>query len=299
MTATSPPLTSGIGGAGARRRVLTNRLWWGLGGLSLLVIIGPTCWVLAGVFARAAPHWRWSVLTTTGAAGSGGLLNELIGSLVLLLGVAILAGGVGLLTGIYLAEFSTGRVGAELRTASEVLAGIPSIVLGYVGYIAFVVTFGWGFSLLAGLVTLTLLGIPYTAKATELALRQVPTGYREGADALGMPAGHALRRVTLRTALPGISTGILVALAISLGETAPLLYTAGFTSSLPSFHLLHQPIAYLTYAVWTFYNQPSRQAVDLSFDAAVILIVLLVVILVASRLIIGLSQRYSEASRGR
>ncbi|HET9072510.1 MAG TPA: phosphate ABC transporter permease PstA [Acidimicrobiales bacterium] len=287
-------LTDAAGRAAGRGRRIVDGVGWGLGYLALVAIAGPVVWVLAGVFARALPHWQWKVLWTTGAAGTGGLLNEIVGSLLLLLGVAILAGAVGLGTGIYLAEYSKGRLGGFLRTASEVLAGIPSIVLGYVGYIAFVVTFHWSFSLLAGLITLTLMGIPYTAKSTELALRQVPTGYREGADALGMPAMHALRHITLRTALPGIATGLLVALALSLGETAPLLYTAGFTSSLPSLQLTHAPVAYLTYAVWTFYNQPSPQAVDLSYDAAVILVVLLLIILVVSRLVVGRSQRYSE-----
>jgi phosphate transport system permease protein len=284
----------GIGG-GERRRRLVDRLASSAGYLALAAIVGPVVWVLVGVVARAVPHWHWSVLWTTGAAGSGGLLNAIAGSLLLMLGVAVFAGAIGIGTGIYLAEYATGRVGGVLRTASEVLAGIPSIVLGYVGYIAFVVYFHWGFSLLAGLITLVLMGVPYTAKSTELALRQVPTGYREGADALGMPAGFAMRRLVLRSAAPGIVTGILVSVALALGETAPLLYTAGFTSSLPSLQPTHAPVPFLTYIVWTYYNQPSQEAVDLSYDAAVVLIALLLVILVTSRLIVGRSQRHSEA----
>jgi len=276
------------------RRRLVDRSLWGLAYLALLVIVGPAAWIIYGVVSRAAPHWQWSVLTTTGAAGSGGLENEILGSLVFLLGVAILAGGVGVASGIYLAEYAAGPVGAVLRTGSEVLAGIPSIVIGYVGYLAFVVTFHWGFSLLAGLITLTLMTVPYTAKATELSLRQVPSSYREGADALGMSDSHSLRRIVLRSGLPGITTGVLVALAISLGETAPLLYTAGFTQANPTLSLTHQPVAYLTYAVWTFYNQPSQKAVDLSFDAALILIVLLVVVLLTARAVVSFTQRNTE-----
>lgn len=291
-----PLAATRLAGRTAWRRRLADRAGWALCYLALAVVVGPAAWVVYGVVARAAPHWRWSVLTTTGAAGSGGLENEILGSLVLLAGVACLAGAVGVATGVYLAEYATGRVGGVLRTASEVLAGIPSIVVGYVGYVAFVVAFGWGFSLAAGLITLTLMTVPYTAKSTELSLRNVPTSYREGADALGMAPGLSLRRITLRSALPGITTGILVALAISLGETAPLLYTAGFTQSNPSAALVHQPIAYLTYAVWTFYNQPSNAAVDLSYDAALILIVLLVVILVVARVVVSSTQRHSEAA---
>lgn len=84
-----------------------------------------------------------------------------------------------------------------------------------------------GFSLAAGVLVLSVMSIPYIAKATESALAQVPTSYREAAEALGLPAGWALRKIVLKTAMPGIVTGMLVALALAIGETAPLLYTAG------------------------------------------------------------------------
>ncbi len=123
---------------------------------------------------------------------------------------------------------------------------------------------------------------------------QVPTTYREGAEALGMSPPYAMRRITLKAALPGITTGWLVALAIAIGETAPLLYTAGFSNSMPSLALTHSPISYLTYAVWAFYNYPSNTFVHLSYDAALILVVLVLLLIITARLIVSFTQRYTE-----
>ncbi len=266
--------------------------------IALALVVGPAIWLVLGVVVRAVPHWQWNVLTTLSQGTSGGLENAVLGTLVLMAGVAVLAGSIGVLTGIHLAEHgSSSRGGAFARGAIDILAGFPSIVLGYVGYIALCVGLHWGFSLLAALVILSLMVVPYIAKSTESALRQVPTSYREGAEALGMPSGYALRRVVLRSALPGIVTGLLIALSVAGGETAPLLYTAGATNNLPTFTLLHQPIAYLTYYVWTDYNQPTDVAHYVSYDAALILVVLVLAMLVTARLIVARTQRHAETSR--
>jgi phosphate transport system permease protein len=262
--------------------------------LAVLTIAAPLIWVLFGIVARALPVWRWSVLTTLGNGSGGGLANELVGTLLIVAGVGIIAGTVGVASGIYLSEYAHGRLGSLLRAGSEVLAGIPSIVLGYVGFIALAVALHWQFSLAGALIALSALTVPYIAKATESALRQVPTNYREGAEALGMSPPYSMRRITLKAALPGITTGWLVALAIAMGETAPLLYTAGFSNSMPSLALTHSPVSYLTYAVWTFYNYPSNTFVHLSYDAALILVVLVLLLIIAARLIVSLTQRYTE-----
>lgn len=285
-----------------RGRRVREIIFRSLSTLALAFVIGPSLWLIIDVVVRAVPHWRWDVLTTVPLGTGGGLENAILGTLVIMVGVLVIAGTIGVLSGIHFAELArprrNGRPGGNvLRTATEVLSGFPSIVLGYVGYVALCVGLHWGFSLLPALIVLSLMVTPYIAKSTESALRQVPTSYREGAEALGMSTGYALRKVVVKSALPGIVTGLLIALAIAVGETAPLIYTAGITNNLPSASLIHQPIAYLTYYVWTDYNQPIKSSQYLSFDAALILIVLVLGLLVISRVLVNRTQRHAEGRR--
>ena len=284
----------------ARRRIETQ-VWRGCTYLALVLLMAPAAWLLINVVAKAWPHWQWSVLWTQLTPTGGGLRDQILGTLILMLGVFIIAGTIGVFAGIHLAEFSrprqfSGRLSGPLRTASDVLSGFPSIVLGYVGYVALVVGLGWKLSLLPALIILSIMVIPYIAKNTETALRQVPTGYREGAEALGMSSGYGLRKVVLKSALPGIVTGLLLALAIACGETAPLVYTAGFSNTLPR-SLTGSQFPYLTYMVFTGYNSPEVQYHYLAFDAALILVVIVMLLLVLSRIIVARTQRHSESSR--
>ncbi len=287
-----------------RRRTVAGVIFQILTYVALLLVVGPALWILLGVVAHAAPHWKWSVIWTPSKNASGGLENAILGTLILMLGVLIIAGTTGVLAGIHLAELAKPRrngrpSGGLLRTASDVLSGFPSIVLGYCGYVALVVGLHWGFSLLPALIILSIMVIPYIAKSTESALRQVPNNYREGAAALGMSMGYALRRVVIKSALPGIVTGLLIALAIACGETAPLIYTANFTDAVPGASLIHsQGFAYLTYPVFTYYNLPNNQSHYLAYDVALLLVVIVLLLLISSRIIVARTQRHSE-SRGR
>lgn len=286
-----------------RRRRVSTTAWRVLTYVALVLIMAPAAWLLISVFGHAAPHWQWSVLWTTLTPTGGGLRDQILGTLILMLGVFIIAGAIGVLAGIHLAELARPRrrsgkaSGGFLRTSSDILAGFPSIVLGYVGYTALVVGLHWGFSLLSALIILSIMVIPYIAKTTENSLRQVPTGYREGAAALGMSMGYGLRKVVLKSALPGIVTGLLLALAIACGETAPLIYTAGFAPTLPH-SLTHAQFPYLTYVVYSYYNAPETQYHYLAFDAALILVVIVLLLLVSSRIIVSRTQRHSEGARG-
>ena len=171
-------------------------------------------------------------------------------------GTVLLAVPFGVAAGIYISEFRHTWWARVIRFLSDVLVGVPSIVLGYFGYITMVEWLGWHFSVAASCITLAILCLPYICRTTELALREVPDTLREAGYAMGAGPATVTFRLSMRTALPGILTGVLLALAISVGETAPLLYTAGWSSYLWDGQLTHSPIGYLTYAIWAFINEP-------------------------------------------
>jgi phosphate transport system permease protein len=272
---------------------LQDLVMWTLCGLALALVIVPTIDIIVGIVSYGIGGWSLTLLTTPTSGIAGGLLNAWTGTLLLMALLLLIAGPIGILAGIYLAEYASPADARWLRFASEVLAGTPSIVVGYVTYLVLVIGLGWSFSVLAGVIALTIFVLPYIIKSTEAAFRQVPTAFREGGMALGLPRYLTLWVVLLPLATPSIMTGLIVSEAVAMGETAPLLYTAGWSNALPNLQLVHRPVGYLTYVVWTYINEPYAQAHQLAYSAAGMLVVFLLLLILLGRLISARSSRFT------
>lgn len=267
-------------------REIRTRLGWAVTGLAFLSLAGAMVWILEVVFERGARALKPEIFTTVTQGNGGGLLNAIEGTAVLSVGALLLSVPFGLAAGIYVSEYRHSWWASVIRFLSDILVGVPSIVLGYAGYVTMVTGLGWHFSAAAGSITLAAICMPYICRTTELALREVPMTVREAGYAMGAGDASVILRVALPQALPGIMTGILLSLSISVGETAPLLYTAGWSNYLWNGHLTHSPIGYLTYAVWTFINEPFAEANALAYAAALLITGIVLLINVVARIIL-------------
>jgi phosphate transport system permease protein len=266
------------------RRVIVSQIGWVICGVALLGVIGPLLDIVGVVAFNGITAFSVKLFTTTGTGMSGGLLNAIEGTFIITLGAMLITVPIGVGAGIYLSEYGNNRLGAAIRFMSDVLTGTPSVVLGYFSYIVFVISLGWRFSVLAASITIAIIIVPYLARITELALRQVPNAMREAGFALGATEPVVVFNIILPGAASGVVTGALLALAISVGETAPLIYTAGWSASLWHGHLTHEPIGYLTYVIWTAFEQPTSQAHALAFAAAFLVMMVVLVINIGVRL---------------
>jgi phosphate transport system permease protein len=155
-----------------------------------------------------------------------------------------------------------------------------------------VVTLGWNFSLAAGSIALAIISLPYICRTTEMAMRQVPQSVREAALALGATDRPMIMRVMFPMAFPSILTGILLAFAISVGETAPLLYTAGWSSYMWNGRFIKEPVGYLTYVIWAFITEPFESAHALAYAAALLVTLFVLVTSILSRMALDRSARW-------
>ncbi len=269
----------------------------GLAVVCISLVLIPLADLLYLFVLRGLQEISWARLTTiTVGTGvnfvGGGISNAISGTFVLMVLATAVTVPLGLVGGIYMAEFSNNnRFSEALRFISDVLAGNSSIVVGFTGYLIFVLFFGWGYSALAGSLTLAILMFPYIFRTTELALRKVPNDIREGAMALGSTKSTTINRLTLRFAMPGVLTGILLAVSIGLSETAPLLFTASFSNYNFNGHLLHTPVGYLTYVVYVYSLLPSDSAHNLAYLSSFLLITTILVINVIARVVL---RRFSK-----
>ncbi len=212
-------------------RLLRILVW-----LSAILTIGILVTLVAYVLIRGIPNlspdlfaWKY---TTENCSMTPAIINTVFVVLLTLL----IAVPVGVGSAIYLVEYARrgNRLVRLIRMTTETLAGIPSIVYGLFGYLVFVIALDFGYSLLSGILTLTIMVLPTVMRTTEEALKAVPDAYREGSFGLGAGRLRTVLRIILPSAMPGILSGVILAIGRIVGETAALIYTAGTVAGIPS-----------------------------------------------------------------
>ena len=215
----------------------------------------------------------------TGETG-GGLANGMVGSMVMIAIASALGLPIGIFGAIYLTEYGGNRISTVIRFAADVLSGIPSIITGMVAYTLIVVPMK-GFSALAGAVALAMIMIPIVLRTTEEQLKMVPGTLREASLALGVPLWRTSLKVTLRSAMTGVMTGILLSIARVAGETAPLLFTAlgnQFWSK-----KLTEPMAAMPLQIFNFAISPYEDWHRLAWAGALVLVTVMFGLSLAAR----------------
>jgi phosphate transport system permease protein len=207
-------------------QTLIKTLLWAMTGFTLLILI----FIIVDISIKGLPQVTLSFLShePQDMGRSGGILSTVVATAYITLLAILLAAPFGVGTAIYLTEYTReGWTTRIIRFGSECLAGVPSIILGLFGFVLFVIKLGLGWSVLSGALTLAVMVLPIIIRTSEEAIKAVPEEYREACYSLGLSQWQTITRIVLPSALPGITTGIMLSVGRSLGETAVLLFTAG------------------------------------------------------------------------
>ncbi len=273
-------------------RLMTS-LVWATFGVALL----PLVWLIWTVVSNGAAMIDSQFLTydmRNVIGAGGGIYHALIGTLLVTLAAALISVPIGLLTAIYLVEYGKGtRLGRWVTFLVDVMTGIPSIVAGLFALALFVLVFGPAVRLgFGGSVALSLLMIPIVVRSAEEMLRLVPDDLREASYALGVPKWRTITRVVLPTSIGGIITGVTLAIARVIGETAPLLVIAGKTDSV-NFNVFHERMSTLPVYIYYSFTQPGiapfgggeAPGIARAWGAALVLIVIVMLLNLVARLV--------------
>lgn len=251
---------------------------------SVILLVG----IIAYVFLKGFRSINWTFLTTVTSAlkGTTGIAGNIVNTLYVVLLTLLIATPIGVGSAIYLNEYAKpGKVVRLIEFTTETLAGIPSIIFGLFGYLFFGTTLGLGYSILTGSLTLVLMVLPLITRNTQEALKTVPASYRSGALGIGATKWYMIRTILLPSAMPGIVTGIILAIGRIVGESAALLFTGGSDAKLPkSLSALGSKIMHSggTLSI-QLYLCMSNAKYDEAFGIALVLIVIVLIINMLTR----------------
>lgn len=254
-------------------------------GFSVILLVG----IILYVFAKGIKTVDWSFLTsvTSVLKGTKGIAGNIVNTLIIILITMVIATPIGIGSAIYLNEYAKpGKLVSIIEYATETLAGIPSIIFGLFGMMFFVEKLKLGYSLLAGSFTLILMILPLITRNTQEALKTVSASYRSGAIGLGSGKWHMIRTILIPSAIPGIITGVILAIGRIVGESAALLLTAGSAKLLPQTfeQLLKKPTqSGGTLTIQMYLSATSEGDFDTAFGIAVVLLVIVLLINIGTK----------------
>jgi len=253
--------------------------------VSVLLLAGIICYVfLKGI---NAVDWEFLTSVTSVLKGKTGIAGNIVNTLYIIVITLVIATPIGIGSAIYLNEYAKpGRVVRLIEFTTETLAGIPSIIFGLFGMIFFGTTLGLGYSILTGSLTLTLMVLPLITRNTQEALKTVPWSYRSGALGLGTTKWYMIRTILLPSAMPGIITGVILAIGRIVGESAALLFTAGSGYYLPKSGQLVSKVfdSGGTLSV-KMYLSMSKGQYEVAFGIAAVLLIIVLIINVTTKLL--------------
>ena len=287
----SRPLSRGGGPQGlASRRVITNQIVTVLVWLAFLLAVIPLAWILWTVVSKGlhllltADWWTKSQAGITPRHEGGGAYHAIVGTLLMSFVTLIISTPIAVFTAIFLVEYGQGRFARLVSFMVDILSGVPSIVAGLFLYAVWITTLGQdraGFSVSLALV---LLMLPVVVRSTEEMLKLVPNELREASYALGVPKWKTVTRIVLPTAASGIITGILLGLARVMGETAPLIILAPYTTFI-NYNLFSGPMAALPTMIYTNFGNDVEPAIERMWASALTLILIVLLLNLAGRFI--------------
>lgn len=269
-----------------KQKRISDRIWYVLiyasASVSIFLLVG----IVGYVFYRGAGVINWNFLTTVPSTikGNYGIAGNIVNTLYMIFLTLLIATPLGIGAAVYLNEYAKqGRIVRTIEATTEILAGLPSIIFGLFGMVFFGNTLKLGYSILTGALTLTLMVLPLITRNTQEALKTVPDTYRSGAIGMGAPKWYMIRTILLPSAMPGIITGVILAIGRIVGESAALLFTAGSGFLLPKlgeygnglFQKIFQPGGTLTIELYLSMSKAKYQE---AFGIAVVLLVIVFVI---------------------
>lgn len=244
--------------------------------LSAVIMIGAMIFIIGYILVRGIPNMKPELFEWQFTSENQSMMPAIINTVLMTLCTLVMAVPVGVFSAIYLAEYSKkgSKIVKIIRMTVETLSGIPSIVYGLFGFLAFVIALHWQYSFISGAITLAIMVLPLIMRTTEEALLAVPDSYREGSYGLGAGKLRTIFKIILPAAMPGILAGVILAVGRIVGETAALIFTAGTTAAVPE-NIFSST---RTLAVHMYCLLSEGFYIDQAYATAVVLLVMVIII---------------------